>query len=295
VIVLSLAYGAGLIIVAIISLYDINRLLLTKLLYQGEAPVEFFWSPDSRTKLAQWNQKYKLTSIKRKIEPFVESGNVGQLLNILQTGNIQEKAAAADALGTIGDKRAVEPLIAALQHNSLDMSLYSVAPKIPLRVAAAKALGQLGDTRAVEQLIAALQNKGVAPTVSIFMMPVQAAAAAALGQLGDSQAIEPLTTAVQHKPLTSALQQNYEEVRIAAVAALEQLGRISPASSVELTYEERQVLTLLVEGSSNVKIAEKLSLSPVHTSLLTSELLKKFGAKDQDELVKQVKEKGLLL
>jgi HEAT repeat protein len=67
------------------------------------------------------------------------------------------REAAAAALGQLGDTRAVEPLIAALQHNSLDISAQTVVPKIPLRAAAATALGQLGDTRAVEPLITALQ------------------------------------------------------------------------------------------------------------------------------------------
>jgi hypothetical protein len=218
VIVSSLAYGAGIVVVILISIFDLNRLILAKSLYLGDAPIEFFWSPASRIQYAEWKAKNKMAVIKQKIDILVE--DVGRLIYVLQTGSSQEKTAAAEALGTLGDKRALEPLIAALQHKSLDLSIQSAGPKIPFRVAAATALGKLGDARAVEPLIAALQNTGVSPTISIFMYPVQAAAAAALGQLGDSRAIEPLTAAIQHKPLTSALERNYEEVRTAAVAAL---------------------------------------------------------------------------
>lgn len=61
--------------------------------------------------------------------------------------NPSAAARAADALGKMGDPRAVEPLIAALKD-----------PDFPSN-AAADALGQIGDLRAVEPLIAALENE----------------------------------------------------------------------------------------------------------------------------------------
>ena len=222
-IVLSLAYGAGIVIVILFSLFDLNRLILAKTLYLGDAPVEYFWSPASRMEYAQWKQQKKTVAAEQKIEKFEATKDVGRLIYTLRTGSNDEKKAAAQALGTLGDKQAVEPLIAALKHSGLDLSVFAVAPKIPVRAAAALALGKIGDVRAVEPLIAVLQNKGVSPTVSVFMNPVQAAAANALGQLGDPQAIEPLTAAVEYKALTTPLQKNYEEVKIAATAALEKL------------------------------------------------------------------------
>jgi HEAT repeat protein len=54
---------------------------------------------------------------------------------------------AAAALGTIGDARAVEPLITALSNEDLNV-----------RKGAAKALGMIGDARAVEPLITALKQ-----------------------------------------------------------------------------------------------------------------------------------------
>ena len=58
-----------------------------------------------------------------------------------------ERAHAAHALGEIGDRRAVEPLIAALEDR---MSF--------VRRAAAEALGEIGDSRVVEPLIAARKD-----------------------------------------------------------------------------------------------------------------------------------------
>ena len=57
------------------------------------------------------------------------------------------REAAADALGEIGDPKAVEPLIAALKD-----------PDDDVREAAAEALGRIGDPRAVDPLNAALND-----------------------------------------------------------------------------------------------------------------------------------------
>ena len=55
---------------------------------------------------------------------------------------------AAEGLGNLGDKRAVDPLIKALSDDDLGVRLY-----------AARALGKLGDKRAVDPLIKALSDR----------------------------------------------------------------------------------------------------------------------------------------
>jgi HEAT repeat protein len=77
-------------------------------------------------------------------------GYIWQLPDLVRLGNIDPKVRrrAAEALGTLGDVRAVEPLIAALQDGD----------KV-VRRRAAEALGRLGDARAIEPLIATLQRK----------------------------------------------------------------------------------------------------------------------------------------
>ncbi|UCD54652.1 MAG: HEAT repeat domain-containing protein, partial [Candidatus Omnitrophota bacterium] len=78
-------------------------------------------------------------------------------------------------LGTIGDTRAVVPLIELLKDKDKGSSI---------RSAAASALGQIGDVRAVEPLIEALKDE--APWV-------RSTAAQALGKLGDVSAIVSLS------------------------------------------------------------------------------------------------------
>lgn len=79
----------------------------------------------------------------------------------------------AQALGAIGDTRAVYPLTLALDSDD--------HPRV--RRSVAEALGLLGDTRALESLITALQDDSPY---------VRSTAALALGTIGDSQAIDPL-------------------------------------------------------------------------------------------------------
>jgi HEAT repeat protein len=113
---------------------------------------------------------------------------------------------AANALGKIGDSRAVEPLIRALNDSDRDVRWH-----------AAKALGKIGDSRAVEPLIRALNNEnpyvryGAATSLTkigeLAFEPlinalnesdsqVRAYSAKALGEIGDNRAAGPLTKAL---------------------------------------------------------------------------------------------------
>jgi hypothetical protein len=89
------------------------------------------------------------------------------------------RCGAAEALGKLGDARAVEPLIACLEE--LDWAV---------RNSAAIALGNLRDARAVEPLIACLKAQDAR---------VRASAAIALGNLGDARAAEPLIACLKDK------------------------------------------------------------------------------------------------
>jgi HEAT repeat protein len=160
---------------------------------------------------------------------------------------------AAQALGKIGDPRAVEPLSAALNHTYEGV-----------RWEAASALGKLGDSRAVEALIAALgdsdsdvrsevvwvlsQIGGVRAVDSIVAAlndtdrGVRQSAAGVLGGIGGPRAVDPLVTALNDtdsgvrkmaagalgeiggpravEPLIAALNDTEEHVRREAVEAL---------------------------------------------------------------------------
>ena len=69
-------------------------------------------------------------------------------VSVLGSGQLQERVVAAETLGDMGDPRAVEPLIRALDD-----------PATEVRWVAAKSLGRLGDPRAVPALIRALRSE----------------------------------------------------------------------------------------------------------------------------------------
>jgi HEAT repeat protein len=103
---------------------------------------------------------------------------------------------AVKALGNIGDSKALEPLVKALNNDE----------NMLVRRSAATALGNLGDA-ALEPLLQAL-NKGH------FM--VRRAAARALGKLNDPKAID---------PLTEVLGDSDVYIQNSAVSALTEIGK----------------------------------------------------------------------
>ena len=134
------------------------------------ALIKLGWQPTSDVQRA-----YYLTALGR-YQDAVKTGPaaVEPLIAVLKDRfRSSSGSRVAGALGKLGDKRAVEPLIAALKH-----------PWETVRRPAALALGRLGGERAVEALIAALKHKDPA---------LRHSAALALGRSGDQRAVEPLT------------------------------------------------------------------------------------------------------
>ena len=113
-----------------------------------------------------WARERTMALLLRAGEAAVEP-----LIAALKHENLGVRFAAADALGRIGDPRAVRPLIAALGDEYLGAS-------------AAGALGKLRDRRAVQPLLAVIRNK--APAFDKWE------AAEALGHIPDRAAIKPL-------------------------------------------------------------------------------------------------------
>ena len=140
----------------------------------AEALEEMSWQPKDDTEKVyyliaknEWDELVKLG--KTAVEPLI------QTLKDNKDCEFREKA--AEALGEIGDARAVEPLILALKDEEGYGQGY-----------AAEALGKVGDARAVEPLIQYLKDeegdgRGIA--------------AGALGGIGDARAVEPLIQALK--------------------------------------------------------------------------------------------------
>lgn len=120
---------------------------------------------------------------KRAVDPLISALSAKRFDGVEWTRGSLTAEAAAEALGEIGDRRAVEPLVSVLK--SADGELYRT------RHMAAEALGKLDDGRAVEPLLAALRRdqwslRGGVPE-----------AAAALGKISDPRAREALRTALK--------------------------------------------------------------------------------------------------
>ncbi|MBV15638.1 MAG: hypothetical protein CMA52_03905 [Euryarchaeota archaeon] len=138
----------------------------------------------------------------------------GKRNSVFEDGNLRVREAAAEALGKIGDARAVKPLIKALRDVAFDV-----------RLNAAFALGRIGEP-AIESLIEALEdgngldreaavealkamntlsNTGdarvVQPHIKLLEDKNRAArqgAAKVLGMIGDVRAVEPLGKVLSH-------------------------------------------------------------------------------------------------
>lgn len=124
-----------------------------------------------------------------------DSERVDMLINYLIKGTPTLQGAAAEALGYIGDERAISPMLLLVHDRSNE-----------LREIAAEALGRIGNERAFEPLVALLKDENEW---------VRRAAAAALGDLGDRRAIEPLAELLQ------------DETNVVQDAAFEALQKLS--------------------------------------------------------------------
>jgi HEAT repeat protein len=151
--------------------------------------------------------------------PAVES-----LIIELKDEHSQKRYLVTEALGKIGDARAVEPLIATLKDKHL-------------RWPAVRALKELGDARSVEPLVTILMKDGdgyirsdaakalvkiglkatdmLIATLRNEHADARSRAAEVLGEIGDARAVE---------PLVGLLKDKVSSVRYAAATALDQLN-----------------------------------------------------------------------
>ncbi len=184
------------------------------------------------------------TDLRRRaeVQALVHESEVLVMIEYLKTGwrmSSQPWQTAAERLGELGDSRAVEPLIVALNYRKNDTHRY-----------AAEALGKLGDRRAVGPLIATLKN---ADTV------LAEKAAEALGKLGDPRAVDPLiafvdkliSTADFVNPPRGPEGEEYERhpIEDAPLNALERIGEPKARQAVvELRQKRRELRKMQLES-----------------------------------------------
>lgn len=218
-----------------------------------EALDKLGWQPDrSETGALYWVEK-------RRWDKCIEIGEpaVKPLIAVLkdEESNENVRQGAVEALGQIGDSRAVELLIAVLEDKS-----------VSVRIEAAKALGHIGDVRAVDSLIIPLKdeyssympNAALEALVKIGVPAIEPLivalddksasarkrAAEALGQIGDSRAVEPLIVPLRDKS---------SYVHHAAIEALVKIGApaIEPLSVV-LKDEDASVRKRVAETMGQI-------------------------------------------
>ena len=234
-----------------------------------------------------------------------ESRNVQGLIFALQHKDPTVQYDAAEALGDIGDERAVEPLLAALKNDETG----------GVRWKAAEALSKLG-TPAVSGLISALQHddddvrwkaaialgeigdpKAILPLINLLCDDdryVRSRAAYALSMIGEP-AVDPLIQALREgdgnlrwgaaialgkiqnlraiEPLIRALADKYENVRAESAAALAAIGK--PALG--------PLLQVLKFSDGAVRLEIVTALGELHDTGAIQPLIQLLDNADEDE------------
>lgn len=137
------------------------------------------------------------------------TGEITVYVSFLRDGNLLERTRSAEALGEIGDRAAVQPLIDALSDTSTDV-----------QYVAAKSLGMLADVRAVMPLIEKLKSDE---------KWVRRGAAHALGIIGDKRAVD---------PLIALLTDTHHDVRAQAAWSLGRLGEEKAREPLKLLLQD---------------------------------------------------------
>jgi hypothetical protein len=167
------------------------------------------------------------------------------LIATLKDSSADAKRLAADTLGAIADKRAVEPLIQLMQAD----------PDYRVRTAAAKSLGELKDDRALWVIVATLKLRDeTTPERQAELEKLRQAASAAWRKIGD-----PLGKGINPLEMTeAALAQQMLEARNEDV---------HPRLGGEISYESDEdligILKELITASEEVSWAQLESREPM--------------------------------
>lgn len=156
----------------------------------------------------------------------IKSKDVGGLIAALKSRHPENAIAAARALGELGDRIAVEPLVILFQNTTRPPSV---------RLAAAEALLQLKSAPAVVTLLGALRRDS---------WQVRRNAAAVLGQIQASWAVE---------PLIGALDDPHPIVRRAAAAALRRIGTAEAIAALRARFASQATDAVRPEAAHSLR------------------------------------------
>ena len=163
----------------------------------------------------------------------------GKRNSVFEDGNLRVREAAAEALGKIGDVRAVKPLIKALRDVAFDV-----------RLNAAFALGRIGEP-AIESLIEALEDgNGLDREAAVEALK----AMNTLSNTGDARVVQPLIKLLEDK--NRAARQGAAKVlgMIGDVRAVEPLGKV--LSHDDTGYYAAEALAEIGEPAISLLIKE---------------------------------------
>jgi HEAT repeat protein len=213
------------------------------------------------------NQKWGRSTAQAALEKFGESV-VPFFIESLGSASPVTRAGAASALGSIGDTRAVEPVIATLKDENWRVSWNAARtlghlknrqavgpllqalehPNVNVRSAAASSLGSIGDVRAIEPLIVLLKTDE----------HTRDDVARALGNLADSRAVGPLIdTLTDEEPM----------VRAAAAGALGRLGDPAAVLSLIERLDDPQLGVRSTAAGALAAIGDERALQPLIAAL----------------------------
>ena len=203
------------------------------------------------------------------IEKMKAKGDINGLLKALSDQQGAVRCQAAEALGQLGDLRALEPLLDALKARDDQM-----------RDAAVRGLGELHNAKAVKPLIAKLLYDS--------NYNVQISAAFALGKIGDPQAVEPLTAAIKNgSKVGFAADQALKKMPIAALIAAHkktQIGAVALVCEANITFDSDEALNGFAKKALQSKWTEIESSYNVQIEMTTG------FRRSEDEVKSRLKE-----
>ncbi|MDP8233546.1 MAG: HEAT repeat domain-containing protein [Candidatus Saelkia tenebricola] len=205
---------------------------------------------------------------KQKWDEIISMGEIAiePLINFLQNNDNDDQMNIVDALGRIGDARAVLPLIEVLQDKNY---YYFIETTL-------EAIGKIGDTRAVEPLLEILKDSNgnirknvvetlvsvgdlrcVGPLIEVLKdsdISIRCNAAEALGKIGNINAV---------KPLTMLLNDKYYMVRVKAAEALGKIGNINAVKPLTMLLNDKYYMVRVKAAEALGNIGDAKSVEPL--------------------------------